>query len=560
MRRDWWRGATLYQIYPRSFADADGDGVGDLAGVTARLGYVADLGVDGIWLSPFFTSPMRDFGYDVSDHLGVDPLFGTGADFDALLAEAHRRGLKVIIDQVWSHTAAEHPWFQESRASRDNAKADWYVWADARPDGSPPNNWQSWMGGPAWRWEPRRQQYHLHNFLPQMPDLNFHCPAVQDAVLEIARHWLERGVDGFRLDTANLYFHSRGLEDNPPLPEGRRGDAPVLMQQHLHNADQPEAPSFFERLRALLDGYAGGANGRVRMAVAEIGGAEPLPTMVAYTRGDARLHTAYSFAFLGARPDAAQVMDRLAPWAHGEGREAWPSWAFSNHDAPRVASRWNGGATGAFAFGGAADTARDSGGATPVTWLALLLALRGTVFLYQGEELGLPQSTLAFEDLRDPYGLAHWPLNPGRDGCRTPFPWQAHAPQLGFSRAARTWLPVDPAHAPLAVDRQLADPTSTLHATRRLLALRRAHPALRLGELDAVRVDGDVLVLRRRHVDADGSDALLLAFNLGARPAALSLSGATAAGAAPLFVHAGATLDGSQLRLPPGAVLFARVA
>ena len=262
MSMDWWRGATLYQIYPRSFADANGDGVGDLAGVTAKLPYVAALGVDGIWLSPFFTSPMRDFGYDVADHLGVDPLFGTGADFDALLAVAHRLGLKVVIDQVWSHTAAEHPWFQESRASRDNAKADWYVWADAKPDGSPPNNWQSWMGGPAWRWEPRRRQYHLHNFLPQMPDLNFHCPAVQDAVLGIAGHWLARGVDGFRLDTANLYFHSRGLQDNPPLPEDRRGDAPVLMQQHLHNADQPEAPAFFERLRALMDGHGGGGRAR----------------------------------------------------------------------------------------------------------------------------------------------------------------------------------------------------------------------------------------------------------------------------------------------------------
>jgi len=570
MSSDWWRGATVYQIYPRSFADANGDGVGDLAGVTAKLPYVAGLGVDGIWLSPFFTSPMRDFGYDVADHLGVDPLFGTGADFDALLAEAHRLGLKVVIDQVWSHTAAEHPWFQASRASRDNAKADWYVWADAKPDGSPPNNWQSWMGGPAWRWEPRRRQYHLHNFLPQMPDLNFHCPAVQDAVLGIARHWLERGVDGFRLDTANLYFHSRGLQDNPPMPEGRRGDAPVLMQQHLHNADQPEAPDFFERLRAVMDRYGDGdgdgdGSGRgARMAVAEIGGAEPLPTMVAYTQGARRLHTAYSFAFLGDRPGAAQVLRHLAPWAEGAGREAWPSWAFSNHDAPRVASRWGGGAAGAFAFGGRAGAGPTAAGATPVTWLALLLALRGTVFIYQGEELGLPQSTLAFDDLRDPFGLANWPLNPGRDGCRTPFPWQADAPQLGFSSAARTWLPVDPAHAPLAVDRQEADLASTLHATRRLLALRRAHAALRLGDLQALVAEGDVLVLRRQHADANGADALLLAFNLGASPAAVPLPApiVSAAGVAPLFTHAGAALEGPRprLHLPPGGVLFTRLA
>jgi alpha-glucosidase len=470
---------------------------------------------------------------------------------DALIAQAHRLGLKVLIDQVWSHTAAEHPWFTESRSSHDNPKADWYVWADARPDGSPPNNWQSWMGGPAWRWEPRRKQYHLHNFLPQMPDLNFHCPAVQDAVLDIARYWLERGVDGFRLDTANLYFHSRGLEDNPPLPEDLRGDSPVLMQRHLHNADQAEAPGFFERLRALMDRHGD------RMAVAEIGGVDPGPTMVAYTRGRDRLHTAYSFAFLGERPDAAQVLRVLAPWMEGEAQTAWPSWAFSNHDAPRVATRWAGGGAGAFSFGGRGDDgAATSSGATPITWLALLLALRGTVFLYQGEELGLPQSTLAFEDLRDPFGIAHWPQNPGRDGCRTPFPWQSDAPRLGFSTADFPWLPVDPAHARLAVNRQLADSTSTLHATRALLALRRAHPALRLGSFEPLAVEGDVLVLRRCHSAEGVDDALCLAFNLGGCEARLPWPVAPPSGA-PLFVHQQAAVDGRTLVLPPGAVLFA---
>lgn len=550
MSSEWWRGAVLYQIYPRSFADANGDGVGDLKGVTAHLPYVAALGVDGIWLSPFYPSPMRDFGYDVSDHLGIDPMFGTEQDFDALVAKAHELGLKVLVDQVWSHTAAEHPWFVESRASRQNPKADWYVWADARPDGSAPNNWQSWMGGPAWRWEPRRQQYHLHNFLPQMPDLNFHCAAVRDAVLDIAARWLERGVDGFRLDTANLYFHSRGLEDNPPLPPERRGDAPVLMQAHRYNADQPEAPPFFERLRTLMDRFDG------RMAVAEIGGVDPLPSMLDYTRGSTRLHTAYSFAFLGARPDSAQVMATLAPWAEREGASAWPSWAFSNHDAPRVATRWAGPAVGSFAFGGRANAATACMDASPVTWLALLLALRGTIFLYQGEELGLPQSTLTFEQLRDPFGIAHWPQNPGRDGCRTPFPWQADAPQHGFTSAVDPWLPADPAHAALAVDRQLVDDGSTLHATRRLLALRRAHPALRLGSFEALVVQGEVLVVRRRL--ADPNDDLLLAFNLGASSAQIPLPLALAP-SAPLFQHAQATIDGSTLLLPPGGVLYARL-
>jgi alpha-glucosidase len=291
--------------------------------------------------------------------------------------------------------------------------------------------------------------------------------------------------------------------------------------------------------------------------VAEIGGVDPGPTMVAYTRGRDRLHTAYSFAFLGGRPDAAQVLRVLAPWMEGEAQTAWPSWAFSNHDAPRVATRWAGGGAGAFSFGGRGDDgAATSTGATPITWLALLLALRGTVFLYQGEELGLPQSTLAFVDLRDPFGIAHWPQNPGRDGCRTPFPWRSDAPQLGFSDADRPWLPVDPAHTRLAVDRQIADPASTLHATRALLALRRAHPALRLGSFEPLVVEGDVLVLRRCHSEEGVDDALCLAFNLGGREARLPLPVALPA-RAPLFVHQQAAVDGHTLVLPPGAVLFA---
>jgi len=326
------------------------------------------------------------------------------------------------------------------------------------------------------------------------------------------------------------------------------------MQEHRHNADQPEAPAFFARLRALMDTYPD------RMAVAEIGGLDPLPTMIGYTRGPQGLHTAYSFAFLGARPDAAAVCRALAPWHEGDGAIAWPSWAFSNHDAPRVASRWGMGAAGAFAFGGRSDAARAAARATPITALALLMALRGTVFLYQGEELGLPQSVLAFEDLRDPFGLAHWPLNPGRDGCRTPFPWQAQAPQLGFSTAARTWLPVDAAHAPLAVDRQLADPASTLHATRRLIALRRAHPALRLGRFEPLVADGDVLVLRRVHDGDDGGSrvALLLAFNLGLSDIRLPLPVSEPPGP-PLFSHLGAAIDGPMLVLPAGGVLFVRL-
>ncbi len=527
MSSDWWRGATLYQIYPRSFADANGDGVGDLPGVTAKLPYVAALGVDGIWLSPFFTSPMRDFGYDVTDYRGVDPLFGTMADFDALLAEAHRLGLKVLIDQVWSHTAAEHPWFQESRASRDNPKADWYVWADARPDGSPPTNWQSWMGCPTWTWDPRRKQYYLHNFLPQMPDLNLHHPAVQDAILDVGRFWLQRGVDGFRLDTANYYCHDPQLRDNPPQPPEKRGDIPAAMQQHLFNVCQPETLPFLERVRALCDGFD------ARMTVAEIGSQNNHARMVEYTRGQDRLHTAYSFLLLGPRPRADAIAAMMQDWQQGDAAAAWPSWALSNHDAPRVATRW------------AQGDAR-----LAQALVALLACLRGTVFIYQGEELGLPQSDIAFEDLQDPFGKAHWPRDKGRDGCRTPMPWQAGAPAAGFS-TGQPWLPADAAYRALAVDVQEQDAGSTLHWTRQVLALRRAHPALRLGRFEALHADADVLVLRRAH----GSDAVLAAFNLGHDAVRQPLAAALRP-AGPALTRGGATWQGTQLYLPPGAVFI----
>jgi alpha-glucosidase len=537
---DWWRGAALYQVYPRSFADSNGDGIGDLPGITARLPYIASLGVDGVWIAPFFKSPMRDFGYDVSDHCAVDPMFGTLADFDALVAEAHRLDLKVVIDQAWSHTAAEHPWFEQSRQSRDNPKADWYVWADARPDGSPPNNWLSWMGGPAWRWEPRRRQYHLHNFLPDMPDLNFHCPAVQDAVLAVARFWLGRGVDGFRLDTANLYFHSRGLEDNPPSHTG--ADMPVLMQSHRHNADQPEALAFFERLRPVLDAHGA-------FTVGEIGGVEPLQTMAEYTRGTTRLHTAYSFALLGDRPTPQTLARHMAEWQQGLAAQAWPSWAFSNHDVPRVASRWGGGTDTGFAFGGAVQAQAAAGG-SPALWMALLLSLRGTVFIYQGEELGLAQSEVPFEHLQDPFGRANWPTHPGRDGCRTPMPWVAGHPTGGFT-TGRPWLPSDAAQRALAVDRQEADPGAMLGLTRRLLALRRAHPALRVGRCETLVAEADLLVLRRVHAD----DTVLAAFNLGQQPTTHRLDAAPPDGGGMLAIH-GARLQGAALQLPAGSALI----
>jgi alpha-glucosidase len=385
-----------------------------------------------------------------------------------------------------------------------------------------------------------------------MPDLNFHCPAVQGAILAVAKSWLERGVDGFRLDTANLYFHDRALRDNPALPPNEAGDSPVLMQRHQYNANQPETLPFLGRLRALLDRYPG------RMAVGEIGGAESLPRMLEYTRGSSRLHTAYSFALLGDRHDPAYIAVCLAPWEEDStgGAHAWPSWAMSNHDAPRVASRWGAGGSGSFAFGGAetlATVTDQSGpGATPRLHLALLAALRGTIFLYQGEELGLPQSEVAFEDLQDPFGKAHWPLNKGRDGCRTPMPWEAAAPHAGFTRGM-PWLPLDAAHRVLAVDRQERDPSSTLAFTRTLLELRRQHAALRLGSFDVERADDSLLIARRQHRD----DALWLAFNLGAD--ARQVLAPKGAREAVLAVQS-ASAQGAHVDLPPYSAVFLQLA
>jgi alpha-glucosidase len=470
----WWRGAVLYQVYPRSFMDSNGDGVGDLRGVTAKLDHVKALGVDGVWLSPFFKSPMRDFGYDVSDYRAIDPLFGTLDDFKALLKAAHERNLKVIIDQVWSHTSSDHAWFEESRQDRTNPKADWYVWADPKPDGSPPSNWQAWFGGPAWTWEPRRRQYFLHNFLPTQPQLNYHNAAVRGEIIDVARYWLLMGVDGFRLDVANYYAHDAQLRDNPPS-----GDpAPALprnMQVHLYNSGQPETLDFLAKVRECVDGH--GDN----MTVGEIApGSYAL--MADYTRGRSRLHTAYAFDFLSAWPGVEKMGEILSQWREGAD-DGWPSWAFSNHDVTRVATRWG------EAIGATAPRA------APL-FMALLLSLRGTIFLYQGEELGLPEADVPFAKLQDPWGIAGWPATKGRDGCRTPMPWKDEV-MAGFTKAKDAWLPVDGRQRMLALEKQEKLSESMLHTTRKLIAFRRASSALSSGGFELVAAKDGLLVFDR---------------------------------------------------------------
>ncbi|HEY2661180.1 MAG TPA: alpha-glucosidase [Caulobacteraceae bacterium] len=488
----WWRGVVIYQIYPRSFADSNGDGVGDLRGITAHLDHVVSLGVDAVWLSPFFASPMKDFGYDVSDYQAVDPIFGDLADFDRLVERAHGLGLKVIIDQVYSHSSDQHAWFQESRSGRTNPRADWYVWADAKADGSPPSNWQSVFGGPAWTWDARRGQYYLHNFLPSQPDLNLHNIAVQDALLDTARFWLDRGVDGFRLDAINFAMHDPALTDNPPAaaPPAKR-TRPFDFQQHLHNQSHPDILGFLERVRAL-------AQARGAFTVAEVGGEHAQREMRQFTEGEARLHSAYGFDFLYAdRLTPILVKKALESWPDVPG-VGWPSWAFSNHDAPRAISRWA--------------QPQDRVAYARLT-LLLLTTLRGNVFVYQGEELGLPQAEVAFEHLRDPEAISNWPLTLGRDGARTPLPWRAEAAHAGFSTGT-PWLPVGAEHAGLAVDRQEADPDSVLALTRRLIAQRKASEALRAGPVSVLAATEAVLAFER----AAGDERLLCIFNLSAEP------------------------------------------
>lgn len=485
----WWKGAAIYQIYPRSFADSDGNGVGDLPGITAHLDYVASLNVDAIWLSPFFTSPMRDFGYDVADYCNVDPVFGSLRDLDALIERAHQLKLKVIIDQVYSHSSDQHPWFEESRSDRGNSKADWYVWADAKPDGSPPNNWQSVFGGPAWTWDARRGQYYFHNFLPDQPDLNVHNLEVQDALLTVARFWLDRGVDGFRIDAINFAMHDPELRDNPPAPEGGKRTRSFDFQQHIYNQSHPDIVQFLERLRAVTDEYG------VRFTLAEVGGDHALSEMQAFTQGSARLNSAYGFDFLYADRLTPELVEKAAKhWPESAG---WPSWAFENHDAPRAISRWVG------------EAHRDTFARTKIL---LLSTLRGSIILYQGEELGLPQVDVPFERLQDPEAIANWPQTLSRDGARTPMPWNSAEANLGFS-SAEPWLPVGSTHGTLAVDVQERGSDSMLRFTRQCLALRKRIAALRGGAMQFVEAGEALLQFDR----TDNAQRVRCTFNLSDR-------------------------------------------
>lgn len=499
---DWWRGAVIYQIYPRSFMDSNGDGIGDIPGIISKLDYIAGLNVDAIWLSPFFTSPMKDFGYDIADYRDVDPMFGSLEDFKKLVKEAHARNLKIIIDQVYSHSSDQCEWFKESRKDKNNPKSDWYVWADAKPDGTPPNNWLSIFGGSAWQWDSRRKQYYLHNFLASQPDLNFHNPEVQQASLDTARFWLDLGVDGFRLDVVTMYFHDAQLRDNPIVskPEeqfvGVAEDNPFSRQYHLHQVCQEENLAFLQKLRKLLDQYPGSTT------VGEVGAPDGMSYMALYTSGGDKIHMAYTFELLADNCEPEFIKHTLQR-VESKLSDGWPSLALSNHDVVRSASRWT--------------QNSEYPQLKARAMLILLLTQRGTPCLYQGEELGLPEGEVSYEQLQDPFGIEFWPDFKGRDGCRTPMPWN-HQPNLGFSETSQTWLPCQVKHKPYVVTEQLPDSGSMLTFSKHFLEWRRLQSAIKTGRIEWLSSPDSILLYQR----IDSSQRLLIAINFSEETASFS--------------------------------------
>ena len=502
---DWWRSAIIYQIYPRSYADSNSDGVGDLPGITSKLDHIASLGVDAIWISPFFKSPMKDFGYDVSDFYDVDPLFGSLDDFDKLREKADSLDLKIMVDMVLNHTSDQHEWFKQSASSKDNDKSDWYVWADASADGTPPNNWISVFGGSSWQWHTTRKQYYLHNFLKEQPDLNFHSPSLQAELLNMMEFWLKRGVKGFRMDACNFYFHDTELRDNPAHdhinnPQDHVPDInPYGMQQHMYDQSRPETVEFLKRCRSLMNQYG------ATTSIAELGALDAYSLMNEYTATGDALHMAYGFHFLNDN-FGADYIHKIVNKMESSIGEGWPCWAFSNHDAARPVTRWK------------AEAGSEDNFAKML--ITLLTSLRGSICIYQGDELGLPEADLAFEDIFDPYGLEFWPEFKGRDGCRTPMPWQAQQNHGGFTEAEKPWLPVPDEHRMRAVSEQENDETSVLNHYRNFFAWRKEQPALLNGEIELLNLGAPLLGFIRK----SDTQNLLCVFNLGAQSQSLDLS------------------------------------
>ena len=481
MKAEWWKRGVIYQVYPRSFQDSDGDGVGDLQGVRRRLGHFQTLGVDGVWISPIFVSPMADFGYDISDYRAIDPLFGTLEDFDALVADAHGRGLKLILDLVPNHTSDQHPWFRESRSSRDNPKRDWYIWRDAKPDGSAPNNWLSNFGGSGWEWDEATGQFYYHAYLTQQPDLNWRNPEVRAAIFEVMRFWLDRGVDGFRVDVLWHMIKDDQFRDNPPNPNWRPGMAGIERYLEIYSTDRPEVHEVAAEMRRVMDTYP------ERVLIGEI----YLPNDRLVTYYGPHLDGAnlpFNFQLLQATWTAEEIGGIVRDYEAALPKGAWPNWVLSNHDRHRIASR--------------------VGPAQARVAAMLLLTLRGTPTIYYGDDVGLEQVPIPPDQVQDPWEKNEPGLGLGRDPCRTPMPWDS-SPNAGFT-ASRPWLPLNPDWKTRNVAAESADPGSMLELYKRLLALRRSSQALSLGGYLEISAGDGALVYERRA----GDERLLVALNL----------------------------------------------
>jgi alpha-glucosidase len=484
----WWQAGVIYQVYPRSFQDANGDGVGDLAGIRRRLPYLADLGVDAIWLSPIFPSPMADFGYDVADYTDIDPTFGTLTEFDALLDAAHRHGLKLILDLVPNHTSDRHPWFLASRASRQSTKRDWYIWKDPAADGGPPNNWLSEFGGSAWQYDEQTKQYYCHTFLAAQPDLNWRNLEVRRAMYDVMRFWLERGVDGFRVDVIWHLIKDEDFRDNPPDPTFAPGQKPKRALIPLYTADRPEVHDVIREMRRVVDEFSD------RLLIGEI--YLPIERLVAYYGRDlAGLHLPFNFALLNAPWQARAIAKLIDEYERLLPPGGWPNWVLGNHDRPRIASRVGAGQARVAAM--------------------LLLTLRGTPTVYYGDEIGMEQVAIPAEKTHDPVerNLPGF----GRDGCRTPMQWDA-GPYAGFS-TVEPWLPLEEVYRQRNVAVLQADERSIYRLHRRLIALRRRHPALHAGSYRPIEAGGDVLAFVREA----GDEKILIALNMGSQSARLDL-------------------------------------
>ena len=516
----WWERGIIYQIYPRSFKDGNGDGIGDLCGIREKLDYLQWLGVDAVWISPIFPSPMADFGYDVSNYTDIDPIFGTLAEFDALLADVHRRGMKLLLDYVPNHTSDQHPWFIDARSSRMSAKRDWYIWRDPAPDGGPPNNWRANFGGAAWAWDENTEQYYYHAFLKEQPDLNWRNPQVQHAMLEVLRFWLQRGVDGFRVDVMHHLLKDTDFRDNPPNPDWHPGMSPYRELLTTYTADLPEVQEIVALMRGVLDEYDD------RMLVGEI--YLPVERLMAYYGASGRgAHLPFNFQLIRLAWNAKEIAEAVERYEALLPSYAWPNWVLGNHDKPRIATR--------------------AGAAQARVAAMLLLTLRGTPTMYYGDEIGMHDVPIAPDQVQDPFEKNVPGLGLGRDPVRTPMQWSSG--QWAEFSTVRPWLPVADDYRNANVELERTDASSLLSLYRRLIELRRAEPALTVGDYAALPAGDDLVAYMRKA----GRRRLLIMLNFGARPRKFDLNELEAQAVLLLSTH----LDreqkklGAELRLRP---------